>query len=122
MKVYGLPAELEATLPAISLDWEEWEAAEDAHKETVKQWLIANGYDGKNTGREYHTPAADGYARYMYADRKGSPILIHLPYGDGWNARDIEFIPAREIVKRMDQQAEQDAWWAEQQKKKEAAA
>jgi len=113
MKVYSLPEELEATLPPMMRDWREWEAAEEAHKQTVKEWLIANGYDGPNTGREYHEPAADGYARYMYADRKGKPCLIHLPYGDGWNARNIEFIPAREIIKRMDQQDRVNAMFAD---------
>lgn len=120
MKVYGLPEELEATLPGMLLNWRECEKAEEAHKETVKQWLIENGYDGPNTGREYRSPVADGHARYMYADRKGSPILVHLPYGSGWQARDIEFIPAREIIKRMNQQDKRNAWFREQAAKRKA--
>lgn len=107
MKVYGLPEELEATLPKVdyaNFDHDKMAADEDAHKADIKSWLIANGYDGEHTGREFRTPQADGYARYMFGDRKGSPILLHLPYGDGWNSRDVEFLPKREVVKRMDQQ------------------
>jgi hypothetical protein len=103
MKVYGLPEELEATIPEIdyvNFDYDAMIESEDIHRESIKQWLLDNGYTGKHTGGILRMPIADGHAEYMLAD--GNPsILIHLPYGDAWNHPDVTFLPKKEIVKRI---------------------
>lgn len=104
MKVYTLPSELEATIPqpdySSSYDRDKEIAAENAHKDSIKQWLKDNGYNGKHTGGILRMPIADGAAEYMLAD--GNPsILIHLPYGDAWNHPDVTYLPKNVIVKRI---------------------
>lgn len=127
MKVFGLPEELENTLPGFDFNQgiDTYTAAIERHKELVKAWLIDAGYDGENTGRIYQTPVADGYAEYMFADRtvgrESMSCLIHLPYGDGWNARDIEYIPEDVILERIEQKERQDRFWAEEMEKRRKA-
>ena len=103
MKVYKLPINLEATVPQPdyrNFDYDTMVADEDAHRESVKQWLLENGYTGKHTGGVLRMPIADGHAEYMLAD--GSPsILLHLPYGDALDHPDVTFLPKKEIVKRI---------------------
>lgn len=98
MKVYGCPQTLPA--PEFDLDYKKQEAAEQEHQEKLKQWLINNGYTNKHTGEIYRTRAGDGCAQYMIAD--GNPsCLVHLPYGDAWQAPDVEFLSKKEILKRI---------------------
>ena len=78
-----------------------YKAIED-HKAKVKAWLLAHGYKGKNTGRIVRFPVADGYAEYMIAEGGRKSGLIHLPYGDGYDYRDVEFLPKKEILRRAD--------------------
>lgn len=106
MQIYSLPEELEATLPELTMNWKEYAAAEKAHAETVKAWLIENGYTGTKTGHELWLPVADGRACYMFADARGTgsgqkSFLVHLPYGDAWHSRDVEFLPQKEVLKRL---------------------
>jgi hypothetical protein len=102
MKIYGMPAELEATIPNfMDLDWKAYDAAIEAHQQTVIAWLRDNGYPGKNTGRIFRTPRADGYANYMVAEGR-STWLMHLPYGDAWHDPDVQFLPKKEILARID--------------------
>lgn len=100
MKVYSLPEELKATLPDIfSKNWIE---EERQHRLMVKDWFIENGYTGKNTGRIYQTPVADGYAEYMVVEGPGiRSFLVHLPYCDGYHDKDVEYIPKKEILARI---------------------
>lgn len=112
MKVYALPKEV----PAPEVDYKNYDrhaeqAKEDAHKAALKAWLIKSGYTGKNTGKIFSTPMADGYANYMFADGSKA-ALIHLPYGDGWNARDVVYLPKKEVLKRIEQTGKLDAMFA----------
>lgn len=79
-----------------------------AHSLALKEWLIGNGFTGPNTGRILRIPMADGYAKYMYADR-ANPHLVHLPYGDGWHHPDVKFLPPKEVIRRMDESDRLDA-------------
>lgn len=102
MKVYALPE----SLPAPQIDYmnynaEKAQAQEAAHTASVKAWLIAQGYKGKHTGRVVRFGVADGYALYMIADGPKS-FLIHLPYVDGYQYRDVAFLPKKEIIRRAD--------------------
>jgi hypothetical protein len=105
MDVYDLPDEVPFGEPDYAnYDTKVEDAREEAHKTSLKDWLVSQGWSGPNTGREYTTPMGDGHARYLFGDGAGAKnsILIHLPYGDAWHGRDLEFIPEAEIVKRMD--------------------
>ena len=108
MELYDLPDDV----PFADPDYANYDtnvelAREEAHKAALTDWLKANGWTGPNTGREFSTPMADGYARYLFADGAGEKdsILVHLPYGDRWHSQDVQYIPEAEIVKRMDAKA-----------------
>lgn len=103
MKVYSLPKELPYEVDYTNYDFKVVEQKEKDHQESLKNWLIESGMSGPNTGRIYSTPRADGYANYMFADGGATCFLIHLPYGDGWHDPDVQYIPKKEILKRMDQ-------------------
>lgn len=107
MKVYSLPSELEATIPQTdyqNFDYDKMIADEENHRESIEQWLHANGYNGKHTGGILRMPIADGAAEYMLAD--GNPsFLMHLPYGDAWDHPDVTFLPKKEVVKRIQGEA-----------------
>lgn len=117
MKVYSLPEELETTLPILSLNWKEYAAAEKEHAASVKAWLIDNGFTGLKTGHELLIPIADGHACYMFADARGTgsgqkSFLVHLPYGDAWHSRDVEFLPQSEVLKRLIDPAKREEMFA----------
>lgn len=99
MKVYSLPKEVPAPVPNYS-DMEKVFADEEKHKEQLKAHLIKTGFSGKNTGKTVRFQVADGYAVYMLAEGKTS-CLIHLPYGDGYDYRDVQYIPKAEILRRI---------------------
>ncbi len=44
---------------------------------------------------------ADGYALYMFADAGAKSVLVHLPYGDGYDYPDVRYIPKTEVLRRM---------------------
>jgi hypothetical protein len=101
MKVYQCP------LPAPEVDYrnfniDKMRADEDAHQEQVKAKLIELGYKGKRTGEIFSTPMGDGYARYMFADGGTKCALIHLPYGDAWDDPDVQYLPKKEVLARID--------------------
>lgn len=107
MKVYALPE----SLPVPAFDFNDiggWQKREEAHRESVRQWLKANGYTGKNSGRILRLPFADGYAEYMMAEGSQS-FLFHLPYGDGYDSREVNFLPKKEVLARIEQQEKLDA-------------
>lgn len=102
MKIYSCP-------PAVSApqhDYRNYDrakamAAEAQHREALKTWLINHGYSGRHTGGVFREQVADGHAEYMLADGPKS-FLIHLPYGDGYQSRNVEFLPKREVVRRIE--------------------
>lgn len=98
MKVYSTP------IPAPAYNWKagfnELIAREKAHKKQVAQWLRDNGYTGPHTGRVIGFGVGDGTAQYMIGDKGKGGILIHLPYGDAYQYRDVGFLPKSEIVRR----------------------
>jgi hypothetical protein len=105
MKVYALPDTL--PVPEFSFDGD-WQAREEAHRESVRKWIKDNGYTGPASGKVLRLPYADGYAEYMLADGKGS-FLFHLPYGDGYDDRNVNFLPKKEVLARIEQQERMDA-------------
>lgn len=105
MKVYALPDDLPVPESNFNSDWE---AREEAHRASVRAWLKANGYTGAHSGKVLRIPYADGYAEYMLADGSKS-FLFHLPYGDGYDSRDVGFLPKKEVLARIEQQERMDA-------------
>lgn len=71
------------------------------HQIQLEAWLRKNGWNGKNTGKIARFRVADGYAAYMMADGPKS-VLVHLPYGDRYHYRDVEFLPKKEVLKRIE--------------------
>lgn len=113
MKVYALPDHLHFKDPDFSDYNHEVEMVrEESHRNEVREWMRSEGYNGEHTGKIARFPVADGFAEYMLADNGDDSFLIHLPYGDGWNYRDIEFLPREEILKRVEQQEKIDALFA----------
>jgi hypothetical protein len=113
MKVYSCPDELPAPEPDYrNPDWTAHEKAEEAHAERLADWLRARGYTGPMTGKQYSTPRADGFARYMYADAPRKACLIHLPYGDAWHDPDVAFLPKAEVLRRIVLQDKRAAFFA----------
>jgi len=105
MKIVTMPDEVAYAEPDYrNYDSAAEQAREDAHRETLKSWLLANGWPGERTGQTLQEPHADGYACYMYADGP-RPVLVHLPYGDAWDSPNVGFLPKKEVLKRLDRQA-----------------
>ncbi len=102
MKVYSLPKEVPAPQPDYShYDHAKEMKAEQDHKAALKAYLIRMGYTGKYTGEIYQEQIADGYALYMVADGPKAG-LIHLPYGDAYQSRDVQFVPKKEVFRRIE--------------------
>lgn len=102
MKIYSCPKDV----PPPVLDFSNYNhekalAEEGAHKVNLEKWLRNNGYNGKYTGKIYSEPVADGSALYMIADGPKS-FLIHLPYGDGYTSLNVQYIPKKEIIRRIE--------------------
>ena len=97
MKVYALPETLPA--PEFSFDGD-WAAREEDHRNQVRAYLKAQGYNGKNSGKCLRMPYADGYAEYMLAEGTKS-FLFHLPYGDGYHDRNVAFLPKKEVLAQI---------------------
>lgn len=117
MKVYTCPKQVPAPKPDYAnYDSAKEIAAEEQHMADLKAWLVKQGFTGKYTGEIYRTHVADGYAQYMFADvPKGytspKPFLIHLPYGDAYDSRDVEFLPKKEIIARIEAEKKFRALW-----------
>ena len=117
MKIYSCPKEVPAPAPNYEdYDCARAEADEAAHMEKLKAFLRKAGYKGKYTGEIYREGVADGYALYMVAD--GTPFgLVHLPYGDAYQARDVSWLPKKEIIRRLEADKKLKAFWAKNIKK-----
>jgi len=112
MKIFTCPKEVPAPKP----DYENYngdkeQAKEEKHMADLKAWLKKAGYTGKYTGEIYKEGVADGYALYMVADGR-SFCLIHLPYGDRYQARDVQWLPKKEIIRRLEADKKFRALWA----------
>lgn len=107
MKIFTCPAEIPA--PSLTGDWR---AAEDKHTAQLKAWLLKAGYTGPYTGEIYKEHVADGYALYMVGDNGAKSCLIHLPYGDAYQARDVQYVPKKEIFRRIDADKKFRELWA----------
>jgi len=103
MKVYSVPAEV----PAPEIDWAnfDYDKLVREHKERLKTYLQKVGFTGRNTGKVISFHVADGYAYYMMAEGRKS-FLIHLPYGDAYQYPDVQFLPKKEILRRIKQEEE----------------
>lgn len=102
MKIYTIDAIQPPNLMLIP--WHEFVKAERAYKLAIKDHLDALGYLGPLTGKIVSFPVADSRAEYMYAQAPGSPrkdCLVHLPLGDAWEYRDVQYIPRAEIIRRL---------------------
>lgn len=111
MKIYTCPVEVPAPEPDYSnYDNKKQAAAEDKHMTDLKAWLKKHGYPGKYTGEIYSEGVADGSALYMVADGR-SFCLIHLPYGDAYQSRDVGFLPKKEIIRRIESNKKLEALW-----------
>jgi len=100
MKIYSCPKEV----PPPQVDYSNYDhakvaAAEEKHLSDLKAWLRKAGFTGKNTGKIYSEGVADGSADYMIADGR-TFFLVHLPYGDGYQSRNVQFLPKKEIIRR----------------------
>lgn len=106
MKVCGLPPECPWIKPDYSVkgfDWDGEMKRESEHSERLATWIRKSNWNGPYSGGIVSFGVADGSALYMLADGKHS-YLFHLPYGDGYQYRDIKFLPKTEIVRRLKQQ------------------
>lgn len=110
MKVYSAPEELPYEVDYQNYDFKVQMQKEEDHKKSLKEWLISSGMVGPNTGRIFSTPKADGYANYMFADGGKTCFLVHLPYGDGWHDPDVQYLPKREVLKRISLMESLPAW------------
>jgi hypothetical protein len=111
MKIFTCPKEVPAPVP----DYENYDsnkqmAAEEKHEADLKAWLKKHGYPGKYTGEIYSVGVADGSANYMVADGR-TFCLIHLPYGDAYQSRDVAFLPKKEIIRRIEADKKWQAAW-----------
>jgi len=111
MKIYSCPKEVPAPEPDYSnYDHAKVDADEQRHMDALKSWLIEKGYTGKYTGEIYKEGVADGYALYMVMDGRTFG-LIHLPYGDAYQSRDVGFLPKKEIIRRLGSAKKFAALW-----------
>lgn len=103
IKIFSLPSEIPA--PKVNYNkynFEEVRANEKKHMAELKTFLIENGCTGKHTGEIYFESVGDGHACYMVADAPRSFGLVHLPYGDSYQARNVGFLTKTEIIKRIE--------------------
>ena len=101
MKVYASPVG-KAEWPN-PFSHEAYNRNNEQYIEANKAWLRENGFDGPNSGDLIQFGVADGYAQYMFADKGRQSFLIHLDIGDGYQYRDVEFLPKKEILRRIEQ-------------------
>lgn len=107
MKIYATPA----NIPFPEQDWSKPYDANDTSEqdwvESVKNEMFKLGWTGLHSGEIIRFGVADGHASYMYfsSSHTSKAGLIHLPLGDAYQYRDVEFLPKREILKRLKGQA-----------------
>ena len=105
-KIYKIPDEIdEPAFDFANFDLSRHREKIEAYHAEVKAWLVEKGgATGPHTGRIYSEPVADGHASYMVMDGPGRKFaLIHMGYDDGYQSRNVGFLPKSEILKRIDQ-------------------
>ena len=109
VKVYKCPDEVPAPEPDfMNYDHTKAQAAEEAHQKALKAHYEAMGYTGKHTGKIYSEGVADGAAQYMIFEApRGSKLrekffLIHLPYGDAYQSRTVQYMNKTGIIKLVE--------------------
>lgn len=119
MKVYAAPAHIKLVPDYNNYDRNKEQKKEDKYKADIKAWAESKGYTGPRTGETVKFGVADGYAEYMYACGPGGAkaFLIHLEICDGYQYRDVEFLPKKEILTRMDFDRKMEAAFAAKRKK-----
>jgi hypothetical protein len=104
VKIYGCPVEVPPPKYNFSDPWDKYKKDEAQHKKDLETFLREKlHFNGQNTGRIYQEQVADGYAVYMVAEAPKVFALIHLPYGDGYQSRDVQYLPKRVILERIEQ-------------------
>jgi len=100
-KIYNVPEQV--MLPSNTFEnVNDWQKNDDNFIDNLRDWLLANGYVGKNVGEIIQFPVADGYAQYMILSMK--PVsLIHLPLGDAWSYEYVHLLTAKEVNARLEQ-------------------
>lgn len=107
MRVYTIPPSVKDEVPDWTDSLEKYEADIETFHALVAKTLRESSYTGLRTGNIYSAPAADGYAVYMVAQKPtGTIALVHMPYGDAYESRDVEFLSGKEILRRIDARAE----------------
>jgi len=113
MKVFSVPD----GLPTLEVDYYNYDAkkadqAIDRHKKALEEWLRVHGYSGPLTGKIYSEHVADGYAQYMYADKGAKSVLIHLPYYDAYQSLNVQHVPRKVVIERIQAAERIDALFA----------
>lgn len=68
------------------------------------------GCTGANTGKILRVPFADGAAQYMLAEGRQS-FLVHLELGDAYHNPDVQYLPKKEVLRRIQSaEAFAEAW------------
>jgi len=102
MKIFQCPNEIPFPEPDYkNYDPDKEQAREKKHQEFLLNWLLKNGFTGEMTGEIFRSPMADGYALYMFADGGEETCLIHLPYGDAWHDKNVEFLSVKEVIRKI---------------------
>ena len=102
MKVYAAPSHIKLVPDYSNYNRAAEQQKEDAYKDSIKQWLLDNGYTGKLTGGVASFGVADGYAQYMVGDKGRSGILIHLDIGDAYQFPYVERLTKADIIKSLE--------------------
>lgn len=86
--VYNIPDELPWEEPDYkNYDFRKEQMREDAYAKKLAEWCKSR-HEGDCVGEIVSVGVGDGYAQYMVECEK--PLhLIHLPFGDKWNAGKI---------------------------------
>ncbi len=115
MKVYAAPEHIQTPAWPSPFNHDQYSKNCDAYRAEIRKWLSENGYTGEYSGEVIQFGVADGYAQYMLADGGRRSFLIHLDEVDGYQYRDVEFLPKREIIKRIEQQRKFKEFWNSKQ-------
>jgi hypothetical protein len=88
MKVCAFPNTIPVPKLTLPIDMVRYKQEEDAAMAACKAYLLAIGYTGPNTGKEYSIPHADGAARYMVGEGPAGTRIEDLPHDLGNAKRD----------------------------------
>jgi hypothetical protein len=101
MKVYGAPESISKPSWPQPFNHKQYDENCKAYRAEIVTWLQGLGYTGPLTGRIVAFGVADGSAQYLFADGGRKSFLVHLQEVDGYQYRDVEFLPKAEIIRRL---------------------